>query len=164
MPPDGSPSHADSPGLPELASVWLPLLREALERDRQFRFPLRGSSMRPTLPERCEVVIVPLPPHPRLGHLIVFAQRDALVAHRLVRRTPRGWIAQGDGRWGADPVLQPEQVLGLVSAAYAGDRRIWPGLLERAAASFWVGRHHALRIALFLARVVIRRLPGWRRA
>lgn len=158
--------QADSPPQvsqgPAPASVWLPLLREALERDGQFRFPLRGSSMRPTLPESCDIVIVPLPLRPRRGSLIVFAQRDALVAHRLVRCTPRGWIAQGDGRPGPDPALTPEQVLGLVSAAYTGDRRIWPGRLERAAASVWVARHHALRIALHLARAVIRRLPGRR--
>jgi hypothetical protein len=158
--PGSSPAPAPrAPALPEMASVWLPLLREALERDGQFRFPLRGSSMRPTLPESCDIMIVPLPLVPRPGSLIVFAQRDALVAHRLVRRTPRGWIAQGDGRLVPDPALQPEQVLGLVSAAYTGDRRIWPGRLERAAAGFWLARHHALRIALRLARAVIRRLP-----
>lgn len=163
------PPTSPPPGRPALASVWLPLLREALERDGQFRFPLRGSSMRPTLPEHCEVVIVPLPPRPRPGSLIVFALGDALVAHRLVRRTPRGWMAQGDGRLGPDPALQPEQVLGLVSAAYAGDRRIWPGRLERAAACFWVARYHALRAAMpplrvvwRLARAVMRRLPGGR--
>ena len=38
-----------SPGVIR-ASTWLPLLREALEKVGVFRFPLRGASMRPTLP------------------------------------------------------------------------------------------------------------------
>ncbi len=162
MPLDNWSSRGDSPVLPELISVWLPLLREALERDGQFRVPLRGNSMRPTLPDACDIVIVPLPPRPRLGSLLVFAQRDALVAHRLVRRTRGRWIAQGDGRLVPDPALQPEQVLGLVSAAYAGDRRIWPGPLERAAAWFWVARHYALSAAMRSGRMAARQLRRWR--
>lgn len=162
VPPDSAPARADAPALPELISVWLPLLREALQRDGQFRFPLRGSSMRPTLPETCDIVIVPLPSRPRLGSLLVFAQRDALVAHRLVRRTRDRWIAQGDGRWVSDPALLPAQVLGLVSAAYAGDRRIWPGRLERAAAWFWVARHYALSAAMRPLRMAARQLRRWR--
>lgn len=144
--------------------TWLPLLREALERDGQFRLPLHGTSMRPTLPVACDIVIVPLPTRPQLGSLIVFAQQDALVAHRLVRRAPDRWVAQGDGRLGPDPALRPEQVLGLVAAAHADGCQIWPGRLERAAASFWVARHYALAAAIRLRRAVVRRLRGRRPA
>lgn len=38
-----------------LISEWLPLLREVLAREEQFRWRLRGTSMLPTLPPECEL-------------------------------------------------------------------------------------------------------------
>ena len=131
------------------ATTWLPLLREALEREGRFRFPLRGASMRPTLPVACEIEIVPAPAHVTLGNLIVFVQGDALIAHRLVRRAAPGWIAHGDGRLTPDRPLRPEQVLGVVTAAYQDGRRIWPGPAEPLVRWLWVARHHTLRPARF---------------
>lgn len=135
------------------ATTWLPLLRDALAQEGCFRFPLRGSSMRPTLPAACEIVIVPPPAHLALGSLLVFVSGDTLIAHRLVRRTATGWVTHGDGRWGPDRPLQPAQVLGVVAAAHRDGRRIWPGPGERLVRWFWVARHHALRPARFAWRV-----------
>jgi hypothetical protein len=137
-----------------LASTWLPLLREALEKEGRFRFPLRGASMRPTLPIECEIEIIPLPPGTPLGALIVFVIDDTLIAHRLVRRSNGRWIAQGDGRLGPDQPLDPNQILGVVSAAYAGGRQCWPNAASRALAAFWVVRHWALRPARAVRRAL----------
>ncbi len=46
----------------------------------------------------------------------------------------------------------------LVSAAYAGDRRIWPGPLLRGR-GFWVARHYA---AMRSGRMAARQLRRWR--
>lgn len=134
------------------AAVWLPLLREALDAEGRFRFPLRGNSMRPTLPAHCEIDVTPLVARPRLGELIVFVVDDALVAHRLVRRRGDVLIAQGDNRLGPDRPLLPGQVLGRVGAAYVNGSRIWPKTAERLAAWFWITRHHALRGARWIVR------------
>ncbi len=45
-------------GLP--ASAWLLLLQEALAQQGRFVLPLRGASMRPTLPVECDIEIAPL--------------------------------------------------------------------------------------------------------
>lgn len=127
-------------------SAWLPILQEALTHEGRFRFPLRGASMRPTLPATCEIEIAPLPPVTPLGALIVFPQGDTLIAHRLVRRTPDGWIAQGDGLLTPDPPVAPDQVLGIVAAAYAGEQRIYPRRTEGPARALWISRHHVLRM------------------
>ena len=127
------------------AATWLPLLREALEREGVFRFPLRGSSMRPTLPAECDIEIVPLASQTPLGALIVFVIDDTLIAHRLVRRSGGRWIAQGDGRLGPDRPLESSQVLGLVSAAYQNGHRCWPTGASRLLTLLWVARHWALR-------------------
>lgn len=108
--------------------------------------------MRPTLPVACEIEIAPLPARPATGCLLVFANGDALVAHRLIARRPVGWITQGDGRLAADRPLRPEQVLGVATAAYLNGLRIWPGRAENVARWFWVARHYALRSVRFVWR------------
>lgn len=144
---DSSSSQASLQRSSVEASVatWAPLLREALAAEGRFRWPLRGASMRPTLPPACEIDIVPLPNQTPLGSLIVFASGNTLIAHRLVRQTKKRWIVQGDGRLGPDRPLLPEQVLGLVTAAYLDGRRIWPSPAEGVARWCWVARYHVLR-------------------
>ena len=144
----------DQEPLPQLAT-WLPLLRESLTRQGRFRWPLRGASMRPTLPPDCEILIVPLPDNLPLGSLIVFAgHNSALVVHRLVYRTDRHLVAQGDARQQPDPRLDPTQVLGLVTAAYVDGHRVWPSQIEALTKWRWIGR----ATALWLLRRTIRNL------
>lgn len=139
-------------------TAWLPLLRESLAQQGSFRWPLRGVSMRPTLPPNCDVAIVPLPAKLPLGSLIVFAGRDsALVVHRLVHRTKDHLVAQGDARWRPDPWLDPTLVLGLVVTATVDDRRVWPSRIEALLKWFWVGR----AAGLWLMRRARSRVHRW---
>ena len=134
------------------AAVWLPLLREALAAEGRFRLPLRGNSMRPTLPAHCEIDVQPLVRQPRLGELLVFVVDDALVAHRLVRRRGDVLIAQGDNRLSPDRPLLFHQVLGRVMAAHVDGARAWPKTAERFVAWYWITRHHVLRGMRWVAR------------
>ena len=146
-------SAAAQSGVPS-ASTWLPLLREALEKEGLFRLPLRGTSMRPTLPVECDIEIVPLPSQTPLGALIVFVIDDTLIAHRLVRRSGGRWIAQGDGRLGPDRPLESSQIMGLVAAAHHNGRRCWPTAASRVLTVFWVARYWALRPARAMRRAL----------
>lgn len=137
-----------------LAAAWLPLLQEALARTGRFRFPLHGTSMRPTLPDGCEVEIVPLPGSPPLGSIVVFAEGDSLIAHRLVGRRGAHWILQGDGRLGPDKPLSPDHALGMASAAYRAGQRIWPGPAEPLLRRLWVARYHLLRPVRYTWRML----------
>lgn len=142
------------------AVSWVPLLQELLRREGHCRWPLTGDSMRPTLPQSCEIDVAPLPARVPLGAIIVFANADALVAHRLVRRAGARWIAQGDNRRSPDHPLDPAQVLGLVRAAYAPDgARCWPGPLSPILAWFWIARYHAYRGARFGLRAFYALFP-----
>lgn len=134
---------------------WLPLLQESLVRQGRFRWPLRGASMTPTLPPDCEVDIVPTGDRIPLGALIVFASGSSLVVHRLVHRTDRYLVAQGDGRWQPDPRLAPGQILGVVAAAYQDGARCWPRRFSAATAWFWIVRAYLL----WLLRRARRLLP-----
>lgn len=146
---DAAPADADSlPGL----SQWLPLLRESLAETGRFRWRLAGASMLPTLPAQCEIEIAPPPAHIPLGALLVFASGSALVAHRLVHRSDPFLVAQGDNRRAPDPWLRPGQVLGIVVAAYQGERALWPTPLEPLLRWRWIGRAGGLWLARRLAR------------
>jgi hypothetical protein len=124
---------------------WLPLLRQGLAQEGSFRWRLVGNSMRPTLPGECQIDIVPLGRRVPLGSLIVFANGSALVAHRLVRKGRRHWVAQGDSRLVPDPLLPPDQVLGVVVAAYRQDGTLcWPTRLSRAISWWWIARAYGL--------------------
>jgi hypothetical protein len=146
-----------------MASAWAPLLREALAREGRFRWPLRGTSMLPTLPVECEIEVTPLPERPRerlhLGSLVVIAVGDTLIAHRLVRRAGGQWVTQGDGRRAPDPSVELGQVFGVVTEAYEGGRRCWPDRAEPALRWFWVARYYLLR-PIRSAWHVLRELRG----
>lgn len=134
-------------------AALLPLLQEELARRGRFTLPLRGNSMRPTLPSECDIDIVPLG-EPAPGQLVVFAIDGALVAHRIVRRAGAFWIAQGDNRRGPDRALKAEQMLGRVVAGRVQGRQVWPGRFERRLAWVWLVRHQVLRAARWAYRRV----------
>jgi phage repressor protein C with HTH and peptisase S24 domain len=135
--------------------VWLPLLRDALKQQGRFTFPLRGNSMRPTLPVECDIEVLPLAGSPKLGQIIVFVADDTLVAHRFVRRSGKSLIAQGDNRRGPDRPLRQEQIVGRVAGASISGEPVWPRRGEALLVEFWLARYHLLRAA----RWVKRRMP-----
>lgn len=149
-------NSGNSDGSPFGAAV-LALLQETLAGEGCFRWRLRGSSMMPTLPLDCQIEIAPLPARVRLGEVLVFAAGDALIAHRLVRRSRGRWITQGDGRRAPDPPLRPEQALGVVRSACVDGRQVWPGRGEFLWRGAWVGRFYLL-LPLRAARRAVKQL------
>ncbi len=126
---------------------WLPLLRESLASEGSFRWPLRGNSMLPTLPDECEIEVRPLTTPLRVGELIVFVLGDTLIVHRFVRRSGEYLIAQGDNRRVIDAPLKIDQVVGRVTAAYQTDRLCWP---QRFSLTWpWIIRHYILSALRF---------------
>lgn len=123
---------------------WLPLLQESLASEGRFRWQLAGKSMEPTLPDGCQIEIVPLQGAASLGSVVVFASSSALVAHRLVHRRGRYLVMQGDGRREPDRWLLPVQLVGRVDKAWAGEYEIWPAHGESLRRWRWVGRAYAL--------------------
>ncbi|MCB9132530.1 MAG: S24/S26 family peptidase [Anaerolineales bacterium] len=142
-------------GLPQLQS-WLPLLQESLAREGRFRWQLAGKSMEPTLRDGCQIEIVPIRDAISLGDVVVFAGGSALVAHRLVHRSGRYLVTQGDGRREPDRWLQPTQLVGQVDKAWLDSRVIWPGRGEKVLRWRWIGRAYVLAGVRRMRRL----LPG----
>ena len=136
-------------------ALWLRVLRRALLANGQFRCALIGDSMEPTLPVGCAIVIARLPERVALGQIVAFVDGDALVAHRLVRRSGEHWIAQGDNRPWPDPPRHRAQALGVVVRAEAAGGRCWPTPFSGIAAGWWLMRHQ-----LWRARQPLRRAYG----
>jgi hypothetical protein len=159
LPPAVPTSGRDPQSPARSTEMWLPLLQEMLAREGHFRWPLRGSSMQPTLPAACNIEIVPLRNPVRLGDIIVFSRQNALIAHRLVARKRSAWTTQGDGCLTPDAPLDPGLALGAVTAAYVANQRCWPGRLARPLGPYWVLRYYMLRPVRALWRAG-RRKPG----
>lgn len=151
--------QAEAPEADTNMQTWLPLLEEALRREGFFRWRLRGASMWPTLSSGSDILIKPKPHKLRLGEVVVFAQGDALIAHRLVHRRRSGWVTQGDARRTPDPPHHPEDVLGIVVSSSVGGECYWPSHRSILTTPYWIMRYHAFR----LLRYGLRGLYSFRR-
>jgi hypothetical protein len=57
-----------------------------------------------------------------VGDLVLIYRQDHLVTHRLVSRSPQGWITKGDTCLQADPPVDERAILGKVVVLKRGDR------------------------------------------
>lgn len=97
----------------------MPLIRETLSAGHSVRFAPRGISMLPLLREgRDEVLLSPLPDKLKKYDLPLYQRRDgSYVLHRVVREG-ESYTCMGDNQFKAEPGLNYEQMIGLVTAVY----------------------------------------------
>jgi phage repressor protein C with HTH and peptisase S24 domain len=132
--------------------TWVPLLRDTLARNGKFFWQVQGKSMLPTLPSDCTIEIHPMRREARLGELLVFADKNTLVVHRLVARHSERFILQGDNRAVWDAPISPEQVIGRVFQATYQNTLVYPHKLNGLIAYFWIARYYWLKLIRFLIR------------
>ena len=147
MADSASPSSADM-------LVVISLLRQGLAEGHHPFLTVISGSMRPLLQIGDEIQIEPVQPDQlRLGELIVVANRETLVTHRLVAVGGKGLVTQGDWAHKPDPPFAPEDLLGRVICRRRDGRLValsGPGAGEKSDA---IGRLAARR------RALIERLP-----
>ncbi|HEY3130398.1 MAG TPA: hypothetical protein VGL91_13140 [Acidobacteriota bacterium] len=93
----------------------------------------------------------------RIGHIIVFRQRNLTIAHRLWRRIPSGggalFYTKGDAHFRGDPVVRKSRVLGVIVARIRNGKyqkmdscgRRWSGLLMACIIPVIVGSYQAVK-------------------
>lgn len=108
--------------------------------------------MMPTLPPDCTIEIVPVTGAARIGDLLVFAERQALVVHRLVARRGELLLLQGDNRKVPDAPVAPGQIIGRVARAFRGSDLIYPHTLLTPVAVFWLARYYWFKVGRVLRR------------
>lgn len=148
----------------------LELLRGMIERGVPLRTPVSGFSMKPFIRDGDVLTIAPLAGRPpEIGEVIAFIQPDSgrLAVHRVVSRTPSGWVLRGDNCPESDGLVPPENLLGWVTAVERGGRRIRFGLgversligaLNRGRA--WMTLKAAARLPLRAAGFALRRVQS----
>jgi len=119
---------------------------------KTIEIPISGLSMGATLPAGARA-LVELGAEPHEGDVVVFRQRDRLVAHRLVYRAVRGGmsrylITRGDARIAPDPPISPADIVGRVTGVQGSDAALPPSPLS--------SRRKSARIAIGLALAAVR--------
>lgn len=130
-------------------------LRDHLRRHGWVEAVVTGDSMRPTLAAG-DVVRLVTPERVRPGDILAFEHSGGLLVHRVVTRTPEGFVCRGDNRVVADGPTRFDEVIGCAisvrSPCGGPPRRLAGGFCGRVLP---VGRFAARR-----AREVARRLTG----
>ena len=134
----------------------MPLIRESLDAGQSVRFFPRGISMLPMIRQDVDSVVL----SPITGELkkydIPLYQRDdgKYVLHRIVD-AGAAYTCQGDNQFVPEPGLRREQMIGVVTAFYRGDR-LSPVTSAgyRVYCRFW---HHT-RLLRYFGRRVLRKV------
>ena len=103
----------------------MPLIREALAAGKSVTFSPRGTSMLPMLCQgRDSVTLSPLPEKLEKYDLVLYRRENGqYVLHRIVK-TGQTFTCMGDNQFEEETGLRHDQMIGLVTAFYRGNRRI----------------------------------------
>ncbi len=83
---------------------------------------LTGNSMHPTIRHGDDLLVHPAQSAPRLGDVIVFAQQDILVAHRVIGHGAGVFITAGDASSGVRELVTQNSIAGVVKCVRRNGR------------------------------------------
>jgi len=132
----------------------IPLIREVLQRGGEFELHPRGESMRPTIKEGRDTVLLSSPTRPPVRNDLLLYRRDngTYVLHRVVRVEKDGTLSlRGDNQYFIERGIRPDQVIATVKRYYRGKH-------ERRTDSLRVRIYCAFRTATYPIRRVFHAL------
>ena len=102
----------------------MPLIREQLKAGQSVRFSPRGTSMLPMLRQgRDSVVLSPLPERLKKYDIPLYQRKNGqYVLHRIVK-TGEVYTCDGDNQTLLESGISREQMIGIVTAFYRGEKR-----------------------------------------
>lgn len=105
-------------------AVLMPVIREQLAAGRSVRFGPKGTSMRPMLRQGIDDVELSALPESLKKYDLPLYQRDngQYVLHRIVKAGDT-FTCIGDNQYLRETGVRPDQMIGLVTAFYRGDKR-----------------------------------------
>lgn len=127
----------------------LPLILEQLDSGKNVKFSPRGTSMLPMLRQGIDcVVLSPVPKKLRKYDLPLYRRKSGqFVLHRIVK-AGETYTCIGDNQFVYEPGLEHEQMIGLVTAFYRGNKKMKVTALSyRIYCRFW---HYSRPIRHFL--------------
>ncbi len=97
--------------------IALEVLKELLQKGNNVPIHYQGESMFPLFVSG-DVLTVSVQPQIKLGHVVLFSDREGLVSHRVCRIKKKGsqarFYTRGDNGIQWDAILKKEDVLGVV--------------------------------------------------
>jgi ribosomal protein S18 acetylase RimI-like enzyme len=153
----------------------LELLRGVAERGVPLRTTVRGFSMHPFVRDGDVATFEPLSGEPRVGEVVAVAlPAGRMAVHRVVDRTPGGWVVKGDNCPEPDGVFGEGEFVARVVRVERDGREVRLGLgdegrwVAAASRSGWLGRARWARNGPRRAAGKVLRaaqgLPAYRRA
>ncbi len=103
-----------------------PLIEETLEGGGEVSFSPAGNSMLPMLRNRQDKIVLVQPPQKLKKYDIPLYRREngQFVLHRVVAVKKDGYAMCGDNQWQVEYGVRHEQIIGVVTAFYRGNRYI----------------------------------------
>lgn len=102
----------------------MPLIRQQLAAGHSVRFGPKGTSMRPMLRQGIDTVeLSPLPETLKKYDLPLYQRQNGqYVLHRIIEAGDT-YICMGDNQFDPEPGLTREQMIGIVTAFFRGEKR-----------------------------------------
>lgn len=137
--------------------AMVPLMAETLARGGSARFSPRGVSMMPMLRQGVDSVVLSPAPERLRKYDIPLYRRDngRYVLHRIIA-TGDTYTCMGDNQFRPEYGIRGDQIIGIVTAFYRGERRI-----PVTACGYWIYCrlwHHTRSLRRFFRRAI-----GWLR-
>ena len=134
----------------------LPLIREQLSRGSRVRFFPRGTSMLPMLRQGIDsVCLSPTPKKLKKYDLPLYRRPDGqFVMHRVIR-VGEDYTCIGDNQFVQEPGVRHEQIIGLVTVFYRGEKEI---PVSNMAYGIYCRLWHYSRPLRYLARRVLTKI------
>lgn len=111
--------------------AFIELLQATLGKGAPFRFRARGFSMDPFIRDGDVITVSPLgEDSPGIGDVVAFVQKEfkKLLIHRVIRIKTNLYFMKGDNAGDGDNPVPRENLLGLVTRAERGCKRVFIGL------------------------------------
>ncbi|MBE7022519.1 MAG: hypothetical protein E7414_04825 [Ruminococcaceae bacterium] len=104
---------------PVSAKNLLPFLQEMLALGKNVRLTVTGNSMQPFLREGLDSVLLAQPTQvKKLDVVLYIRDNDDVILHRIVRKTPQGFMILGDNQTQTDGPIPFAQIVAVASGFY----------------------------------------------
>lgn len=93
--------------------------------EKEFKLKVNGTSMSPFLRLGDDIFVKQSSPELlSMGDVVVILRENDIITHRLIRKSPDGYVCKGDNTHVPDPPVKAEQIFGKVVAINRAGERI----------------------------------------
>lgn len=100
-------------------------VKAVIEQEGEYVSTTCGSSMRPMLRDRRDTVIIRKKDGKANKYdVVLYRTEDGYILHRVIKVLPESYVICGDNRTVLEKGIRDEDIIGVLSAVYRGERQI----------------------------------------